>query len=137
MIMKHHLTALVLAGAFRRYSGKRRLRLSDQARQVSGRHRGLEGRNDRRQEAGRAVQHRHDRLPHLLDSEFNAEVAALPSATTEKEKAEVEKKKAALQKKQDEKHDAAVNELTAVTDGFNEQLRAYKAKNNPPEKKTS
>lgn len=44
--------------------------------------------------------------------------------------------KAEMQKVQDQKHNAAVEEVTAVTDRFNEQLRAWKAKN-APEKKTS
>ena len=63
-----------------------------------------------------------------LDTENSAKIAAMPDAS--------EKEKADVQKKLDQKHNAAVSELTAVTDRFNEQLRAYKAKN-PPEKKTS
>ncbi len=58
-----------------------------------------------------------------LDTESSDKIAAMTNAS-EKEKAEV-------QKKLDQKHDAAVTELTSVTDGFNEQLRAFKAKNPP------
>jgi hypothetical protein len=63
-----------------------------------------------------------------IKSEYDAKVAAETSATAEQ--------KAEMQKMQDQKHNAAVEEVTAVTDRFNEQLRAWKAKN-PPEKKTS
>src|SRR5687768_5124200 len=63
-----------------------------------------------------------------IKSEYDAKVAAETSATSDQ--------KAEMQKVQDQKHNAAVEEVTAVTDRFNEQLRAWKAKN-PPEKKTS
>jgi hypothetical protein len=63
-----------------------------------------------------------------IKSEFDAKVAAETSATADQ--------KAEMQKVQDQKHNAAVEEVTAVTDRFNEQLRAWKAKN-APEKKTS
>ena len=36
--------------------------------------------------------------------------------------------KAEMQRMQDQKHNAAVKEVTEVTERFNEQLRAYKAK---------
>ena len=63
-----------------------------------------------------------------LKTEFDAQAAANPSATQEQ--------KDKLAKDQDEKHNAAVKEVTDVTDRFNEQLRAWKAKNGA-EKKTS
>ena len=63
-----------------------------------------------------------------IKAEYDAKVAAETTAT--------DKQKAEMQKVQDQKHNAAVEEVTAVTDRFNEQLRAWKAKN-PPEKKSS
>lgn len=63
-----------------------------------------------------------------LKTESEAQIAANASATPE----QVEK----MKRDQDEKHNAAVKEVTDVTDRFNEQLRAWKAKNGT-EKKTS
>jgi hypothetical protein len=63
-----------------------------------------------------------------IKSEFEAKAATDTSSTPQQ--------KADAQKMQDQKHNAAVEEVTAVTDRFNEQLRAWKAKN-APEKKTS
>jgi hypothetical protein len=62
-----------------------------------------------------------------LKSEYDAKVAASADATQEQ--------KDKMAREQDEKHNAAVKEVTDVTDRFNEQLRAWKAKN--AEKKTS
>jgi len=136
MIMKHHLTALVLAGIFAATQAGAACNYPTKPGKMPD---GTTASKDEMVAAKKlVVQYNADMTTYLtcLDTEFAAEVAALPSAT-DKEKAASEKKKADMQKKQDEKHDAAVNELTSVTDGFNEQLRAYKAKNNPPEKKTS
>ncbi len=55
-----------------------------------------------------------------IKSEFDAKLAENTSAT--------EKQKAEMQRMQDQKHNAAVKEVTEVTERFNEQLRAYKAK---------
>jgi hypothetical protein len=65
-----------------------------------------------------------------LKTEFEAQATANPNASTEQ--------KEKLAREQDEKHNAAVKEVTDVTDRFNEQLRAWKAKNpSTKEKKTS
>jgi len=58
-----------------------------------------------------------------LDKEAADKLAGMEKAT--------DKEKADVQKKADQKHDAAVTEMMGVTDGFNEQLRAWKAKNPP------
>jgi hypothetical protein len=63
-----------------------------------------------------------------LKAELDAQVAANPNATTEQ--------KDKMARDTEEKHNAAVKEVTDVTDRFNEQLRAWKAKNGA-EKKTS
>jgi hypothetical protein len=55
-----------------------------------------------------------------IKSEFEAKVASQPDATSTQ--------KAEMQRMQDQKHNAAVEEVTDVTNRFNEQLRAYKAK---------
>lgn len=63
-----------------------------------------------------------------IKDEYDAKVAAKADATPEQ--------KAEMERVQNQKHNAAVDEVTEVTNRFNEQLRAYKAKN-PPEKKSS
>ena len=63
-----------------------------------------------------------------IKSEFDAKVAAQTDATPEQ--------KAEMERVQSQKHNAAVEEVTAVAARFNEQLRAWKAKN-MPEKKPS
>src|SRR5262245_35992440 len=55
-----------------------------------------------------------------IKTEFDTKVSAQASATPEQ--------KAEMEKVQMQKHNAAVDEVTAVTERFNEQLRAYKAK---------
>jgi hypothetical protein len=55
-----------------------------------------------------------------IKSEFDAKVGALANATPEQ--------KADLERVQNQKQSAAVEEVTQVTERFNEQLRAWKAK---------
>jgi len=55
-----------------------------------------------------------------IKSEYDAKVAASSDATPQQ--------KAEMEKVQNQKHNAAVDEVTDVTNRFNEQLRAYKAK---------
>jgi len=55
-----------------------------------------------------------------IKAEYDAQLAAKTDAT--------DKQKAEMEKVQNQKHNAAVEEVTAVTERFNEQLRAYKAK---------
>ena len=55
-----------------------------------------------------------------IKSEYDVKVASQPDAT--------DAQKAEMQRMQDQKHNAAVEEVTDVTNRFNEQLRAYKAK---------
>ena len=59
-----------------------------------------------------------------IKSEYDARVAASADATQEQ--------KDKMARDEEEKHNAAVKEVTDVTDRFNEQLRAWKAKNAPP-----
>jgi hypothetical protein len=76
------------------------------------------------------VQYNKDMETYLncLQGEYDAKLAEDAKATPEK--------KAELARVHDEKHNAAVQELQAVADRFNEQLRTWKAKN-APEKKPS
>ena len=69
------------------------------------------------------VQYNKDMETYLtcLQSELDAKLAADAKATPEQ--------KAELSRVHDEKHNAAVQELQSVADRFNEQLRAWKAKN--------
>jgi hypothetical protein len=55
-----------------------------------------------------------------IKSEYDAKVAAQADATPAQ--------KTEMEKVQNQKHNAAVEEVTSVTERFNEQLRAYKAK---------
>jgi elongation factor P hydroxylase len=64
-----------------------------------------------------------------ITGEYDAKVS---TATAEKKL--TPERKAEMDKVQKQKQDAAVEEVTAVTERFNEQLRAYKAK--AAEKKT-
>ena len=57
----------------------------------------------------------------LIQGEYDAKVAADATAT--------EDQKAEMARMQDQKHNAAVQELQSVADRFNEQLRVWKAKN--------
>lgn len=63
-----------------------------------------------------------------IKDEYEAKIAAQTTATAEQ--------KAEMERMQNQKHNAAVDEVTDVTNRFNEQLRAYKAKT-ATEKKTS
>jgi hypothetical protein len=63
-----------------------------------------------------------------IKSEFDAKIASQTDATADQ--------KAELERVQSQKHNAAVEEVTAVAARFNEQLRAWKAKNQT-EKKAS
>jgi hypothetical protein len=63
-----------------------------------------------------------------IKSEFDTKVAAMDKITPDQ--------KTEMEKVQNQKQTAALEEVTAVTERFNEQLRAWKAKN-VPEKKPS
>lgn len=56
-----------------------------------------------------------------IKTEYDSKISAQPTVTPEQ--------KADMDKKQAQKEDAAVKEVTDVTERFNEQLRAWKAKN--------
>jgi hypothetical protein len=127
--MKHYMTALVLVGGLIAAQANAACNYPSKPGKMPD---GNTASKDEMIAAKKiVVQYNTDMAAYLecLDTEFNAKLASMPKAT--------DKEKADMQKKQDEKHDAAVNELQTVTDGFNEQLRTYKAKNPPAEKKSS
>jgi hypothetical protein len=127
-MMKHYLTALALAGVLAASQANAGCDYPSKPGKMPD---GTQASKEEMIAAKKlVVQYNTDMSTYLecLDTEYNAKLASMPKAT--------DKEKAEMQKVQDSKHDAAVNELTSVTDGFNEQLRAYKAKN-VPEKKTS
>jgi hypothetical protein len=61
-----------------------------------------------------------------IKDEYDAKVAVQTDATPQQ--------KAEMEKVQNQKHNAAVDEVTDVTNRFNEQLRAYKAKTSAEKK---
>jgi hypothetical protein len=71
---------------------------------------------------GTVVKYNDDMEAYLVcvKSEYETKVAAQPDATKQQ--------KEEMERVQGQKHNAAVEEVTAVTERFNEQLRAYKAK---------
>jgi hypothetical protein len=77
------------------------------------------------------VKYNNDMTTYLecIKSEFEAKIAAQADATPDQ--------KAEMERVQNQKHNAAVEEVTAVTERFNEQLRAYKATKAAAEKKAS
>jgi hypothetical protein len=64
-----------------------------------------------------------------IQSEFETKLALLDKKTPAEQQAE-------MKRVQDQKQNAAIEEVKAVTERFNEQLRTWKAKN-VPEKKPS
>ena len=77
------------------------------------------------------VKYNNDMTTYLecIKSEFDAKIAAQTDAPAAQ--------KAEMERVQNQKHNAAVEEVTSVTDRFNEQLRAYKATKAAAEKKPS
>ena len=118
--MKHHLTALVLVGGLAAAQANAGCDYPSKPGKFP------DGNSATKDEMLAAksvvVQYKTDMEAYLgcLDNEVSEKLAAMPNAS--------EKEKADLQNKANQKHDAAVTELTSVTEGFNEQLRAYKAK---------
>jgi hypothetical protein len=79
---------------------------------------------------GQVVKYNNDMETYLkcIRDEYDAKLAAQTAATPDQ--------KAEMERMQNQKHNAAVDEVTEVTNRFNEQLRAYKAKT-AAEKKSS
>ena len=126
--MKHYLTALILAGGLAAAQANAACEYPVAPGKLPD---GNQASKDEMLAAKKSVVKYNGEMETYLGcikAEYDAKVAAETTAT--------DKQKAEMQKVQDQKHNAAVEEVTAVTDRFNEQLRAWKAKN-PPEKKSS
>ena len=126
--MKHYLTALILAGGLAAAQANAACEYPVAPGKFPD---GSQASKDEMLAAKKSVVKYNGEMETYLGcikAEYDAKVAAETTAT--------DKQKAEMQKVQDQKHNAAVEEVTAVTDRFNEQLRAWKAKN-PPEKKSS
>jgi hypothetical protein len=121
--MKHYLTALVLVGGLAAAQANAGCDYPSKPGKIPD---GMSATKEEMLAAKKlVVKYTEDMQTYLacLDTETSEKIAAMPNAT--------EKEKTEYQQKQDQKHNAAVIEMTEVTDGFNEQLRAYKAKNPP------
>lgn len=70
----------------------------------------------------------------LETDESIAALAKDSAGKSDAEKKELEAKKQEFQRKLVEKNNAALDEVTAVVQRFNDQLRAYNKKNPPPAK---
>lgn len=126
--MKHYVTALVLAGGLAAAQANAACNYpTPPGKFPDG---SMASKEEMLAAKKQVVQYNADMDSYLgcIKTEFDAQVAANPSASQEQ--------KEKMARDQDEKHNAAVKEVTDVTDRFNEQLRAWKAKNGA-EKKTS
>jgi hypothetical protein len=63
-----------------------------------------------------------------LESDDKLQEMSKEQPATEEEKKALEAKKLEFERQQTEKHNAAVDEVSAVVERFNEQVRAYKKK---------
>jgi hypothetical protein len=63
-----------------------------------------------------------------LESDEGLAAMQKETPTTDEDKKALEVKKAEFERQQTEKHNAAVDEVTAAVERFNEQVRAYKKK---------
>ena len=118
--MKFHLYALILAGVL---AGAQAHAACDYSAVLGKFPDGSQASLDEMKAAkASVVKYNTDMETYLvcIKSEFDAKVAAQANATKEQ--------KAEMERVQNQKHNAAVEEVTAVTERFNEQLRAYKAK---------
>jgi len=121
--MKHYLTALVLVGGFAAAQANAGCDYPSKPGKLPD---GTMATKEEMLEAKKTVVAYTENMKtylECLDAETAEKLAGMPKA--------LEKDKAEFQSKQDQKHNAAVTEMTEVTDNFNVQLRAYKAKNPP------
>jgi hypothetical protein len=119
--MKHYITALILAGGLAAAQAHAACNYPVAPGKFP------DGNQATKEEMlaakSQVVQYNKDMETYLtcIDGEYDAKVAAETTATADQ--------KAEMARVQDQKHNAAVLELQAVADRFNEQLRVWKAKN--------
>jgi len=124
--MKHYITALILAGGFAAAQAHAACNYPVAPGKFPD---GNQASKDEMLAAkSQVVQYNKDMETYLtcIQGEYDAKVAAETQATPEQ--------KAEMARVQDQKHNAAVQELQSVADRFNEQLRVWKAKNTPEKK---
>jgi hypothetical protein len=124
--MKHYITALILAGGLAAAQAHAACNYPVAPGKFP------DGNQASKEEMltakSQVVQYNKDMESYLncIQGEYDAKVAAETAATPEQ--------KAEMARVQDQKHNAAVQELQSVADRFNEQLRVWKAKNTPEKK---
>ena len=124
--MKHYITALILAG------GLAAAQANAACNYPVAPGKSPDGNQASKEEMltakSQVVQYNKDMEVYLtcIQGEYDAKVTAEANATPEQ--------KAEMARVQDQKHNAAVQELQSVADRFNEQLRVWKAKNTPEKK---
>jgi hypothetical protein len=124
--MKHYITALILAGGLAAAQAHAACNYPVAPGKFP------DGNQASKEEMlaakSQVVQYNKDMETYLacIQGEYDSKVAAETSAT--------EDQKAEAARVQDQKHNAAVQELQSVADRFNEQLRVWKAKNMTAEK---
>jgi hypothetical protein len=124
--MKHYITALILAGGFAAAQAHAACNYPVAPGKFPD---GNQASKDEMLAAkSQVVQYNKDMETYLtcIQGENDAKVASETQATPEQ--------KAEMARVQDQKHNAAVQELQSVADRFNEQLRVWKAKNTPEKK---
>jgi hypothetical protein len=124
--MKHYITALILAGGLAAAQANAACNYPVAPGKFP------DGNQASKEEMltakSQVVQYNKDMEVYLtcIQGEYDAKVTAEANATPEQ--------KAEMARVQDQKHNAAVQELQSVADRFNEQLRVWKAKNTPEKK---
>jgi hypothetical protein len=124
--MKHYITALILAGGFAAAQAHAACNYPVAPGKFPD---GNQASKDEMLAAkSQVVQYNKDMETYLtcIQGEYDAKVASETQATPEQ--------KAEMARVQEQKHNAAVQELQSVADRFNEQLRVWKAKNTPEKK---
>jgi hypothetical protein len=119
--MKHYITALILAGGLAAAQANAACNYPVAPGKFPD---GNQASKDEMLAAkNQVVQYNKDMETYLtcIQGEYDTKVAAETTATAEQ--------KAEMARMQDQKHNAAVQELQSVADRFNEQLRVWKAKN--------
>ncbi len=125
-VMKHYITALILAGGLAAAQAHAACNYPVAPGKFP------DGNQASKEEMlaakSQVVQYNKDMETYLtcIQGEYDTKVAAEASATPDQ--------KAEMARVQDQKHNAAVQELQSVADRFNEQLRVWKAKNMTAEK---
>jgi hypothetical protein len=126
IVMKHYITALILAGGLAAAQAHAACNYPVAPGKFP------DGNQATKEEMlaakSQVVQYNKDMETYLdcIQGEYDTKVAAETSATPDQ--------KAEMARVQDQKHNAAVQELQSVADRFNEQLRVWKAKNMTAEK---